>query len=97
MSVFPLQLEFQNNIVLSQHIVYLPIPKTDYYKLINDIEDYKKQIDELTIGINKLKQKNFKLLRKFKDKKDDGILKINSAMELFDLLHKLENPDVMTD
>jgi cell division protein FtsB len=60
---FPLSIEFLKETVLSQTIVYIPIPKTEYYLLKNDIEEYKKQIDNLKKSNTQLKTNNFKLAK----------------------------------
>ena len=43
------------------NISYIPILKTDFDKLKNNIEEYKKQTTNLQKVIKKLKRKNFKL------------------------------------
>jgi hypothetical protein len=102
-STFPLQLEFLNDIVLSQNIVYVPIPIKDYNQMRYDIEQYKKQIHILNKEINKLKLKKFKLLKKNKkldvcdESEEDDIMKINSLSDLLKLLHNLEHPDIKDD
>ena len=99
-----INLELLDDKQLFDDFIYTPVPKTEYHQLKNDIEEYKKQNVHLKRQIRKLKRKNFKFTRKIKKpdechecEKDDGIIKINSVMELLNLLYKLEHPDSMTE
>jgi hypothetical protein len=99
-----INLELLDDKQLFDDFIYTPVPKTEYHQLKNDIEEYKKQIYNLNKKNCKLKRKNFKFTRKIKKpdecdecEKDDGIIKINSVMELLNLLYKLEHPDSMTE
>ena len=47
---------------------YIPILKTEFDELKNNIEEYKKQTTNLQKVINKLKRKNFKLSQQLKSK-----------------------------
>jgi hypothetical protein len=96
-ATFPLQLDFLNHIVLSQNIVYVPIPKEDYYQMQYIIDQNRKQIDILKKENNNLKQKNFKLLKNSKCEKQDEIQNIDSLLDLLNLFHELEKSDIMTD
>ena len=55
------------------NINYIPILKTEYDELKNNIEEYKIQTTNLQKVINKLKRKNFKLSQKLKSIKSIGI------------------------
>ena len=99
-----INLELLDDKQLFDDVTYTPVPKTEYHQLKNDVEEYKKQNVYLKRQIRKLKRKNFKFTRKIKKpdvcdecEKDDGIIKINSALELLNLLYKLEHPDSMTE